>query len=200
MDLPALKKKWRKTLKSRRMKLEAEEISALSERIFTRWNHQFSLEQVQYLHLFLSMDRFNEVETASFRAAVERSAHPTKILVPVMDMRNTTLQHFELEDEIRIEKNTFGVPEPRVRKRPVPPSKIDMVIVPMLGFDDHGHRLGYGKGYYDRFLSQLRPDCPKIGVCFELGHLSEPLPSEPHDVPLNFVITEEKVYDFSATK
>ena len=95
-----------------------------------------------------------------------------------------------------LEKNRFGVLEPRMRKFPVSPGKIDMVLVPMLGFDRHGHRLGYGKGYYDRFLSQVRPDCPKIGVCPELGHLKTDLPVEPHDVALDFVITEEKVYSF----
>ena len=193
MDLPALKKKLRKSLKSKRMEVGTEEITALSHRIFCHWKNRFSLENIHYLHLFLSMDRFNEVDTEPFRKAVERSAHGTKILVPVMDMMNSTLQHYELEDEIIIEKNSFGVPEPRVRKWPVAPSKIDMVIVPLLGFDNQGNRLGYGKGYYDRFLSQLRPDCPKIGICLELGHLEEGLPIEPHDVSLDFVITEEKV-------
>jgi 5-formyltetrahydrofolate cyclo-ligase len=64
----------------------------------------------------------------------------------------------------------------------------DCVIVPMLGFDHRLHRLGYGGGYYDRFLSE-QPQALKIGVCFELGKVSQ-LPIEPHDVPLDTIVTE----------
>jgi 5-formyltetrahydrofolate cyclo-ligase len=69
------------------------------------------------------------------------------------------------------------------------PAEFDVVIVPMLGFDAGLHRLGYGGGYYDRFLA-AQPAAHKIGVCFESGWL-ERLPVEPHDVALDVVITED---------
>ena len=195
-DLSPGKKEWRKKLKKKRKELSGKELAEISHRIFENWKNRFPLENVQYLHLFLSMSRFNEVHTQPFQDYIRQEAPQVKILVPVMSLLHNTLEHFELDDEIHIEKNAFGVPEPKVEKRPVSPQKIDMVIVPMLGFDRHGHRLGYGKGYYDRFLAQLRPDCPKIGICPELGRLQESIPSEPHDVPLDHIITEEKVYSF----
>jgi 5,10-methenyltetrahydrofolate synthetase len=65
----------------------------------------------------------------------------------------------------------------------------DAVIVPMLGFDPRTlHRLGYGGGYYDRFLA-AQPAAHKIGVCYEIGKV-EGLPNEPHDIPLDMIITE----------
>lgn len=72
------------------------------------------------------------------------------------------------------------------------PEQFDVVLVPMLGFDSNLHRIGYGGGYYDKFLAgQLQAQ--KIGVCFESGRV-ERLPAEPHDVPLDVIITEKNVY------
>jgi 5-formyltetrahydrofolate cyclo-ligase len=68
----------------------------------------------------------------------------------------------------------------------------DCIIVPMIGFDPRLHRLGYGGGHYDRLLSE-QPHTLKIGVCFELGKVAE-LPNEPHDVPLDVIITEQQMY------
>jgi 5-formyltetrahydrofolate cyclo-ligase len=72
---------------------------------------------------------------------------------------------------------------------PPDPSHVDVVIVPGTAFTPDGHRLGQGGGWYDRFLPQLRPDCVKIGVCFELQLLAG-LPVEDHDVRLDVVVTE----------
>lgn len=73
---------------------------------------------------------------------------------------------------------------------PVP--KFDVIIVPMLGFDASLQRLGYGGGYYDRFLAD-QPAAKKIGVCYEIGKI-ENIPAEPHDVPLDFIVTESNTY------
>ena len=67
--------------------------------------------------------------------------------------------------------------------------RLDVIIVPMLGFDKKLHRIGYGGGYYDRLLARY-PQALKIGVCFEQGRL-EHLPAEPHDIPLNLIVTEK---------
>lgn len=72
------------------------------------------------------------------------------------------------------------------------PGQFDAIIVPMLGFDENLQRLGYGGGYYDKFLA-TQPSAKKIGVCFEAGKLDR-IPYEPHDVALDIIITEERVY------
>ncbi len=92
------------------------------------------------------------------------------------------------------EENQFGINEP-VNGTDVSHSAIDMIIVPLLGFDTRGYRVGYGKGYYDRFLQHCRKDCIKVGFCY-----FEPVAAiedaNEQDVPLDFCITHEKIYSF----
>jgi len=73
---------------------------------------------------------------------------------------------------------------------------LDMVLVPMLAFDMAGNRLGYGKGFYDRFLSLVRPKCLIVGLCYEEGKVETGLPIEKTDIPMDFVVTEQRVYQF----
>jgi len=73
------------------------------------------------------------------------------------------------------------------------PPSFDVVIVPMLGFDPKTlHRIGYGGGYYDKFLAS-QPKAQKIGVCFESGKLKK-IPTEPHDIALDIIITDLAAY------
>lgn len=74
-----------------------------------------------------------------------------------------------------------------------PPAGFDVIIVPSLGFDPESlHRIGYGGGYYDKFLA-TQPKARKIGICFESGKTSR-IPVEPHDIPMDIVVTEKKIY------
>jgi 5-formyltetrahydrofolate cyclo-ligase len=90
--------------------------------------------------------------------------------------------------------NAFNIPEP-VGDRVIDPLWLDLVLVPLLAFDARGQRAGYGKGYYDRYLSQCRPDCLKVGVSyFEAVPLLED--ASEFDIPLDICITPHKVYVF----
>ena len=98
----------------------------------------------------------------------------------------------------RLAPGAYGILEPReeLRLRPefqVEPIQIDLVIVPGLGFDRSCRRLGRGKGYYDRFISTLRPDVPLIGICFD-EQIVECVPTEPHDRALDDVVTPTQLY------
>ena len=91
-----------------------------------------------------------------------------------------------------MEKDGFGVPYPADTEPVVP----EVLVIPMLGFDAAGHRLGYGAGHYDRTLAALRPVGPvtAIGFAFEAQRLSVPVPVEPTDEPLDLVVTEAGVH------
>lgn len=93
--------------------------------------------------------------------------------------------------EADVEPGWRGVREPRVPRRPVQPRRIDAVIAPGVGFDEHGNRLGYGGGHFDRLLGRLRPGVPVIGVAFEAQVVSR-LPVAPHDHPVDVVITPKR--------
>ncbi|HZL07834.1 MAG TPA: 5-formyltetrahydrofolate cyclo-ligase [Candidatus Dormibacteraeota bacterium] len=72
------------------------------------------------------------------------------------------------------------------------PTSFDVIIVPMLGFDKELNRIGYGGGYYDKFLA-AQPRAKKVGTCFETGKTAQ-IPTEPHDIALDVIVTEEAVY------
>jgi 5-formyltetrahydrofolate cyclo-ligase len=90
--------------------------------------------------------------------------------------------------------NTHQIPEPSMKLPPILPTDLDVVFIPLLQADTQGNRLGYGKGFYDRYLALCRPNVIKIGLNF-----FEPIPSIPAektDIPLNYLITPNRVYEF----
>lgn len=86
-------------------------------------------------------------------------------------------------------RDLWGNPE-----REVEPEKLDLILVPGVGFDRQGHRMGNGQGYYDRLLEKVRPDCSLIALCYE-SQLFDDIPVAPHDVLMDKVVTEAAVYD-----
>lgn len=88
---------------------------------------------------------------------------------------------------------TWGILEPKSDcMRPVNPSEIDLVLVPGVAFDYQGNRLGYGAGYYDRFLQKTNSDTIFIALAFQLQVVDNVFPA-PHDIPLHFIITEDQL-------
>lgn len=90
--------------------------------------------------------------------------------------------------------SAWGIPEP-VGGTVVKPTDFDIVLIPLLAFDKYGHRVGYGKGFYDRYLVNCRPDCLKIGISlFDPVDLIAEV--ESHDISLDIAICPSKLYDF----
>ena len=146
----------------------------------------------QIFHLFLMLEDQNEVDTAIILTLLQEK--DKEVVVPrIADAEQ--LQHFLLTDQTRFQKNALGIPEP-VSGIEIEASKIDVVFVPLLAFDDKGHRVGYGKGYYDRFLTTCRPNCIKIGLSF-FEKEQDSFIIEPTDIPLDYCVTPEKIYRFS---
>lgn len=98
------------------------------------------------------------------------------------------------DEETMFETNNVGIDEP-VNGNEILSNEIEMIIVPLLGFDRKGYRVGYGKGYYDRFLKKCNSDCVKIGFSY-----FDPIDAiddiNSFDIPLDFCITYEKIYAF----
>ncbi len=127
-------------------------------------------------------------------------AYPTiRIAVPrVADAQRGILVHHLYGGQDTLEKNKWGIPEPTGGMR-VHPSDIDTILVPLLAEDLVGHRVGYGAGFYDRFLASCPPDALKIGLS-----LFEPVARiadvQPTDVPLDGCITPSQVYWFGGPR
>ena len=146
------------------------------------------------IHTFLPIQSQNEVDTWPIIRWLWQQ-HPTiTVVTSVADFTTHTLSHFALTPETTLLTNHYGIPEPDpATSRPVPTSAIDLVLVPLLAVDRRGHRVGYGKGFYDLFLAQCSPDCLKIGLSlFELVEQISDVSET--DVLLNSCITPTRVY------
>lgn len=114
-----------------------------------------------------------------------------KVFIPVTVPKTKALIVSELKDfENDLQVGHFGVMEPKEEAlRPVDPSIVDLVIVPGVAFDKKGYRIGYGGGYYDRFIPRLSKKATTVSLAFEM-QLIDKVPTSPFDIPVQYIITE----------
>jgi 5-formyltetrahydrofolate cyclo-ligase len=126
------------------------------------------------------------------RAAVERAwALGKAVALPrtLPETREIVPHRYRAGDTLA--ESGFVIQEPLVEAPEVDASAVDLVLLPGLGYDTRGQRLGFGQGYYDRLLPRL-PNATRIGLCYELSLLAE-VPNAAHDAPVDFVVTERRV-------
>lgn len=141
--------------------------------------------------LMVYVDFRNEVQTGGL---IVRSLAAGKIVsVPITDVRGKKLIPSRLESYPGdLAPGAWGIMEPRPEcVRPLDPGELDLVIVPGVAFDAKGNRLGYGGGFYDRFLPRTRPGTVYIAPAFEVQVVDDVFPG-PHDVPVHVIVTEER--------
>jgi 5-formyltetrahydrofolate cyclo-ligase len=184
----------KQTLKSeifeKRKALSKEEIKEKSNKIKEKL---FSLPEFKDAKNILFYVSFNdEVDTQEI--IKELLANKEKnIIVPYVVKNNPILQLSEIKNFNELEPKTWGILEPKdefIRKFDI--ENVDLVIIPGIVFDQNGHRIGYGYGYYDRFLKKLDKNVVKIGFGFEF-QIVDKIPEEKHDVPVDIMVTEKRV-------
>lgn len=106
------------------------------------------------------------------------------------------LEFVRVQDPVELVLGAFGVLEPK-GQGVVPLAELDLIVVPGVAFDRTGHRLGYGRGYYDRALAACREDCLLFGFAYD-SQVVASLPTAQHDRKLSFLVTESDMLDFSA--
>ena len=145
-----------------------------------------------YFHLFLPIETQNEVNTEFVLHLLH--GKDREIIVSKSNFETLAMAHFLLTDNTKIIKNLYNIPEP-IDGLEIQVSKIDVVFVPLLAFDKAGNRVGYGKGFYDKFLSNCKPETIKIGLSF-----FEPedaiVNTFQSDIKLNFCVTPSAIYKF----
>ncbi|UKM65908.1 5-formyltetrahydrofolate cyclo-ligase [Flavobacteriaceae bacterium GSB9] len=185
------KNELRRTYRSLRKNLSLNDVEDLSLAIANQvlklpvWNASF-------YHIFLSIKEQKEVNTDYILNIL--SGKDKNILVSKSDFETGEMTHFLLTDSTKIKKNAYNIPEP-VDGIEISDDKIDIVFIPLLAFDKKGNRIGYGKGFYDRFLSNCKPETLKIGLSFfeaenEITDVFE------SDVKLDFCVTPKSIYKF----
>lgn len=114
-----------------------------------------------------------------------------RIIVPYTDIKNKKMYGIEINTLDGLKKNKFGILEPVEVSNIFNKEDIDLVIMPGVAFDRSGNRIGYGGGYYDKFLSEMRNDFQTIALAYGVQVL-EKIPSEEHDIKVNIIITEKE--------
>lgn len=178
----------RKQILKKRKSFSRQELEEKNIKIFENF---FSLEEIgkaNNIGVYVSFN--NEVET---RKIIEKLLKEGKnVFSPVMDLDTETFSFAKISSLDNLVENKFGVLEPK-EKEFVEASEIDLFLVPGAAFDLKGHRIGWGKGYYDKFFNEHKPSGKKIGLFFEF-QLVEKIQIEEFDVKMDFIVTEKEVY------
>jgi 5-formyltetrahydrofolate cyclo-ligase len=185
------KKDLRLKYKTLREKFTLQEIEEKSLSIANQLLH-LAIWDKTYYHLFLTMENQKEVHTDVIQHIL--FGRDKEVVIARSDFESCNMVHYLLTDNTKIVVSAYGIPEP-VDGLEVPPTKIDVVFVPLLAFDAKGHRVGYGKGFYDRFLAACKPGVIKIGLSFFEAEEND-IPHNDTDVVLDYCVTPERVYAF----
>ncbi len=146
----------------------------------------------KYVSLFLPIERHQEINTYKlWEKAVNLDAH---VAVPKANFETHDMKHILFENENQLEINHYGIPEPK-KGRVIAADRFDYVFVPLLAVDMEGHRVGYGRGFYDRFLRKCAPGCQFIGLhLFDVeDRIDDVLPT---DIRLHACVTPERLIRF----
>lgn len=175
-----------------RSNLTQAEVGASSGLIAERFFNEVGVESVGSLHTFIRIPKFNEFDTSMIYFRLWRD-HPG-IVTSAPRLESGELAAVPFGPETEMIESGWGIREPA--GEPIDPQTIDLVIVPLLCFDRSGHRVGYGKGYYDRFLARCRADCRKVGVSLypPVDRIED---IHDGDVALDAVVTADNVFYFS---
>ncbi|MBT6160992.1 5-formyltetrahydrofolate cyclo-ligase [Flavobacteriaceae bacterium] len=175
----------------KRLALSIEEVDTASLAIANRCL-ELPMWEKEIFHLFLSITQKNEVVTNPLLTLLQ--GRDKSIVVPKI-LPEGNLEHILLQDATKIKLNAWGVPEP-LSGILIPPEKIEVVFVPLLVFDTQGNRVGYGKGFYDRFLAACSPQVIKVGLSF-FEPVERIADVDAFDIPLTACVTPLRSYLFS---
>lgn len=187
------KSELRKIYLEKQKSLSDSERREKSRRIAERFFENFSLENICFLHVFLAIEKNREVETSYIFKRLWRDFLEITTVASRIDFRAMTLENLKLTPETKLVRNRWHIFEPTDGEL-IEIEKIDAVTVPLLCFDERGYRVGYGKGFYDKFLSECRTDCLKIGLSY-FAPVAEISDAREYDVKLDCCVTPEEIFN-----
>lgn len=186
-----LKAELRKKYKALRNDLSLEVVDGLSMDIANNLL-KMPIWDASFYHIFLTIEEQKEVNTDYILNIL--SGKDKHIVLSKSDFESHLMTHYLLTDNTIIKKNKYNIPEP-IDGIEISTTNIEVVFVPLLAFDKKGHRVGYGKGFYDTFLNDCKPETIKIGLSFfEAEDAIEDVFES--DVELDYCVTPKKIYRF----
>jgi 5-formyltetrahydrofolate cyclo-ligase len=163
------------------------------------WFKQLPLAEIECVHIFLPILAKNEIDTWPMINYLWANYPHITVVVPVANFKSREMTSVRLTPETIVEVNKWGIPEPiknQLEYQEIPTNEIDMVIVPLLAVDNKGQRVGYGAGFYDRFLETTKPTVLTVGLS-QFSILVDPISDVlPTDIPIQQVITPLGIKSF----
>jgi 5-formyltetrahydrofolate cyclo-ligase len=175
--------------RKKREALTEKEVTTRSERIKKCALHDPDFQKANVIALYASFR--NEVNTMNL--IKDALSVGKKIGLPRTNTRTRSLTFYLVKDLADLSAGAYGIPEPNEDCKLLPASEIDLIIMPGIAFDEAGRRIGFGGGYYDRFLRQVPPVIKKIALAYEFQILKEKIPDLAKDAKIDKIITEERI-------
>ena len=147
------------------------------------WEHNF-------YHIYLPIKEKNEVDTMPIINILNNKKK--KVLIPRSDFNNTTMKSFLLNDNTVLKKNNYGITEPINNEEFL--GRIDVIFIPLVAYDLIGNRVGYGKGFYDKFLRNQNNKILRVGLSF--FNPEKRIKIDEHDENLDFCVTPNRIFSF----
>ncbi len=188
----------RRAALARRAALPAAEVAQRSAQLCEQLFQHFPVARWRWLHVFLPLHKQHEPDTWRIIRRVWAEKLPVRLVVPVVQPDGTSLKHYELTPDTPLAENRWGILEPvPTAATEVRPAQLDAVLLPLLAMDQAGQRVGYGGGFYDRFLAECGPATQFIGLSIlgeaPVARISDVLPT---DVPLHACLMPDGVWRF----
>ena len=182
----------------RRQALSQPEIAQLSQQLCDQLFRYFPVAEWHWLHLFLPLAKRNEPDTWPIIHRIWADKLAVRLAAPVVQPNGYSLKHYELTPETPLHPNRWGIPEPvATAATEVPAAAFNAVLVPLLAVDAAGHRVGYGGGFYDRFLAGCGPNTQFIGLSvLDEAPVAGIVDVVPTDVALHAYLTPGGVWRF----
>jgi len=188
-----LKKEIRDLFKKKREDLSATDRIKWDDLLLIRFQ-TIEIPFVEFVLSFYPIEEYKEINTFIITDYLHFKNPNLHICYPKINFTDKTMQAISCHADTAFETNGFNIPEP-TQGEITSPDLLDIVLIPMLAFDLNGVRVGYGKGFYDRYLKECRKDCLKIGLSY-----FEPVDAvddaDEFDVPLDLCITPQRTYVF----
>ena len=183
----------RNIYKQKRKTLSLQSIEKYNDLILINFQ-KLILPSIECVHTYLSSLKLGEPETANIIKYLEFKNPLLRVVIPKVDIHSGNMTHYHYNKGVEIIKNKYGIDEPKDGNQ-IDEAEIDLVLIPLLAFDTSGYRVGFGKGYYDKFLCRCRKDVIKVGLSFfEPVEKIEDVTG--YDIPLDICVTPKENFIF----
>ena len=183
----------RQEYKTRRANLHGHERVKMDDLILLQFQ-QFDYSSIQTVLSYWAIEGMAEPNTHLFSGYLRHMLPDLTIAYPISDTATLQMTAVTINEDTVYQTNQWGITEPK-EGEVLDPQQIDLIFVPLLVCDKEGYRVGYGKGFYDRYLANCREDIVKIGLSY-FEPIEKITDTNQFDVPLTYCITPQHIYEF----